>query len=215
MIDMQTWTSELSMSLPQWEMSAADWLIVAETGALTLATIVLAVFTAGLYFQTKRANRPHVSVSLEHASEMGACVLSIENHGPGVAFNINVELEHEYRSGEKLALALNDTNLQIPYLKPGKARNLRIAEAKNLVPDINHAKVKYRDVFREKMNGEFELRTSVLMAYDPIFKNSHMWEEYFHSAVSAIAKPLSALPQEIEALRREVKDASRSFRIRH
>jgi hypothetical protein len=214
MVDMDMWASNIPFSFPHWNMTTADWLMIAETGALTLATVVLAVFTAGLYFQTKRANRPHISVSLEHASEVGACVLSIENHGPGVAFQIEVKIDEVYCSSDKTVLSPDDPNLIIPFLKPGKARNIRIPGMEKLEPKVNRAQVKYRDVFGGKMDGNFELRTSILMAYDPIFKSSHMWEHYVNNAISAITEPLNALPKEIEELRGEIEHASRNFRSR-
>ncbi len=189
-----------------------DSVMVVATIVLAVATIVLAIFTVGLYLQTKRANRPHISVALDHATEMGACVLSIENHGPGVAFDIKVLLDSNYIASDKIVLPKEDASLSIPFLKPGTTKNIRISHVKTLEPSENRATAIYKDVFKQRMQGAFELRTLSISEYDPKMNEHFMLERLIGDAVVAIRGPLSAIPDEIKELGREVRHASDMFR---
>ncbi|MEO1150709.1 MAG: hypothetical protein AAFW83_06920 [Pseudomonadota bacterium] len=200
--------------IPQ-SISLSDWIMIGSTLTLALATIILALFTIGLYRQTKRANRPHVSISLDHASEMGACVLSVENHGPGVAFDIEAVLAKDYHSSNNVVLVKNSPDLKIPFLKPGKTHNIRIPGAGSLEPSENTASVNYNDVFKQKMYGSFNLATSTISRDDAKADESERLFWVAQEMTRAVSEPLSKLPGEIEALRREVAHASHMFRQIH
>lgn len=194
--------------------ASPDNLIALETAALAVFTLVLAYYTAGLYLQTKRANRPHVSVELALAHEVGACVISIENHGPGVATEIRVSLGSDYKSGNQLALATDDSRLKIEFLKPGGIRSIRIPGVEGLSPNQNTAKIEYCDVFKQRHEGTFELILASLGEPDHRFDERNL---QFHAIVNSaehIAGKLEGISRKIEDLGGEVRRASHTFRNR-
>ena len=122
----------------QWD----SVLTAISTAVLALLTAVLAYYTAQLYAESKQKRQddaaPNVIVSIEQAAHWGFYDLVIENCGHGIAYNIEITPENNFKTNGIGAADYSDRSFyHISLLKPGQRLSSFFASSDG-INDISH-----------------------------------------------------------------------------